>query len=169
MIYNRVWDVEVDGINYNVKFAHEGAFKENLYINGKEEYYEKGITSVITGLNISFKLGSKEVRLIKKGEILDLVVDGYFLDSGDEYIPKAKMPRWNFIFIFFCILLPILTLGGGLPIIMAIIGIYATYRISINPYIGSKKIVNSAIVVSIYLLTFLITIALSMLLYSYQS
>ena len=124
---------------------------------------KKEVFAAYLGVDIPLKLGEKEIRLVQRGKFVDLAIDGFYLNSGEEYVPKEKMPKWNWIFILLCALLSVASRGGAIPVILALVGIYWVVRISVDLYIKRKVLLNTVIVASIYILIFLIIILLSML------
>ena len=65
------------------------------------------------------------------------------------------MPSWNWAFIIFNGLIPILTLGGAVPAMLAFLGMYSCTRISVNTSIKNKVICNLIITIGIYFLTYI--------------
>ena len=159
------WEIDIDGNTHKVEFTRGRVFNNHkIVIDGKQISYDKHVLGDYLGVDIPLTLGSKEVMLFQRGKFVDISVDGYGLDSGEEYIPKLKMPKWNWIFVVLMALLPVVALGGALPVILALIGIYWVIKISVDPYIKNKVVVNVAITIGVYSIMFLIVLFLGMLL-----
>lgn len=164
MAKKTTFEIEVSGNRYEIEFVIDIFFNNHkVFINSQAVSYKKEVFAAYLGVDIPLKLGEKEIRLVQRGKFVDLAIDGFYLNSGEEYVPKEKMSKWNWIFILLCALLPIASRGGAIPVILALVGIYWVVRISVDPYIKRKVLLNTVIVASIYILMFLIIILLSML------
>lgn len=71
------------------------------------------------GLDMPFTIKDEDLRLIILGNKRDLVIDGKYLSNGAPYEPVGPLPGWAWIFIVLCAALPVLSLGGVIPVLYA--------------------------------------------------
>ena len=55
------------------------------------------------------------------------------MDSKKTYVPLKSMPWWTWIFMASCIAIPIVSLGGALPVLFALLGTIWCVRVSTSP------------------------------------
>ncbi len=166
---SRIWDVVVDGVEHKV--SHEEKFwsgKLFVIIDGeKTEIKRTKFSESIIGLDKPFYIGEKECRFVVIGNKVDIAVDGVYLGSKKPYVPLEKMPSWVWVFIALFIALPIMTLGGALPVALAILGVLWCIRISIAPYMKTAAKVFSCIGITVgcWFVTFLFVILINLIKY----
>ena len=91
-----------------------------ITINGNTFKFSQKWTEWIVGLDEEFTFNEKKARLVVRGKNLDVVIDGKFTKDGSDYTPS---PKWIWVFIVLCGLIPISTLGGALPAVIGVLGI----------------------------------------------
>lgn len=127
------WSVPVDGVLHDVIFK-SGAFKgQSISIDGVVLPLKQTFMQSLTGVEYPIQIGGKECRLAVVGSKPDIAVDGKFIGSGKPYTPIGKMPWWGWAFVVACLAIPVVALGGALPIIIGLICAGACARISISP------------------------------------
>ncbi len=144
---SKKWNVTVDGV------AHELSYEKKFWsgklfviVDGeKTEMKRTSFSESFTGIDKPFYIGEKECRFVAIGNKIDIAIDGMYIDSKKPYVPLEKMPSWNWVFIALLIALPIMTLGGALPIVLAFLGITLCVRISILPSMSTTGKVFSCI------------------------
>ncbi|BCZ46232.1 hypothetical protein psyc5s11_22990 [Clostridium gelidum] len=128
MAKTKNWELTVDGIEYNVEFYRK-IFSRGLRVNGQDIPLQKSKTLGTTS-ETHFLLGSKNAILVIIGNKIDVALDGKYIDSGNDYVPVASMPKWAWIFI---ILNGLVIIGGGaLPFLLAFLGVTISIRTSIS-------------------------------------
>ena len=53
--------------------------------------------------------------------------------AGKPVLHIQPMPRWSWIFVVACIVIPVVTLGGALPVLLGLGGAWACVVISRHP------------------------------------
>lgn len=96
------WQVKINDIDYSITFIKDYYWRGyRLDINGEIVPLLNSPYENVTGLDIPIKIGNKEARFIrsskKTGSKMDIVIDGYFVESGEKYIPNSKKPFLHFI------------------------------------------------------------------------
>jgi len=96
MGYVSEWESQIDEKNYS--FTHEKTKgKHVLTVNGDPTVLKASAKSVLLGFDEPFMLDGKEARLVFRGRIPDIVIDGKYLQSGKTYM---RAPVWAYIFSF---------------------------------------------------------------------
>lgn len=128
------WIINIDGKDNEVVFipSHFSA-KHKLIINGETTIIKLKNLEGIVGTDRSIDIGGKECRLVLLGTNAEIAVDGIYVGSRKPYVPLKSMPWWNWIFIIACIAIPIVSLGGVLPTIFGIGGLFSCIRVSVLP------------------------------------
>jgi hypothetical protein len=62
----------------------------------------------------------------------DVILDGRSLGTGQQVKPSTPRPGWSWLFIIACGVIPIVSLGGVIPVIIGIGGAFGCARISRN-------------------------------------
>lgn len=146
MIKTKQWSVNIDGANYQITFTpNQWSGKHKLEVNGKQVELQKSPFQTFTGMDRPLKLGNKECRFVIIGNMVDIAVDGAYIESKKPYVPLKSIPWWSWIFVFACIAIPIVALGGALPVVIAMFGAIYCVRVSVSPYTKTSKKVLSCI------------------------
>lgn len=112
------WQTEINGNYYNI--SHEIIKRKHmLTINESTQEVRCGFTSAVIGFDEKFMLDGMEARLVFEKNKPDIVVNGIFLRSGKTYIQR---PTWAVVFPLICALIPIVSLGGSIPFLLAFVG-----------------------------------------------
>ncbi|MDR2598752.1 MAG: DUF1266 domain-containing protein [Oscillospiraceae bacterium] len=120
------WKSRIDGFDYS--FSHEKVKRKHiLTVNGEPIEIKGGFLSSIIEFDEKFMFYGKEARFVFKKGVPDVAVNGVFLQSGKQYIQR---PAWVMVFIVLCGLIPIVALGGVLPVLIGFGGIALCVSIS---------------------------------------
>ena len=119
-------DVVVDGQNYHIEFNKKGSM---LTINGTHVPIDKN-AKFPRGVDLPIQLGGREAHLVITNGVMDVAIDGVFVGTGKPYVPLQKLPWWGWIFYVLNGAIPVVALGGAIPIALAAIGIALTSVIS---------------------------------------
>jgi len=103
-----------------------------LTVNDEEIPIKTHSNGMFVELDESFTFDGKEARLVQVGKEVDVVYNNFFLQSGKEYV---GVPKWIWIFVFLCILMPIIR-GGRFSLAVIAIGIGGSF---IYMMISKKK------------------------------
>ncbi|MDD6212428.1 MAG: hypothetical protein PUB22_04710 [Clostridiales bacterium] len=135
----KVWKISVNGKENEVIFTpNRWSGKHRLTINGKDIELKKSPFQVFVGIDQPIHIAGKECRFVLIGNKADIAVDGTYVDSKKMYVPLNSMPWWTWIFIVACIAVPIVSLGGALPVLIALICSAWCVRVSVSPGIHAS-------------------------------
>lgn len=93
----KVWNVNVDGVNYCVEYT-AGAFSKKLAVNGVETKV-KSQNYFIMMIDMPVMLGAKQAQFVVIGSKADLVIDGMYLDQQKPYVPLHAIPTYAYVFL----------------------------------------------------------------------
>ena len=158
------WNITVDGVQYTVVFTHNSwSGRNKLTVNGEEVPLKKTPFQAFVGSDQPVNIGGSECRLVVIGSQADLAVNGTYIDSNKSYIPLKSMPWWTWIFVCACIAIPIISLGGALPVVIAILASIGCVRLSVSPTMKTAGKILSCL--GITLAAWAVLIGISVLLY----
>lgn len=136
----KVWKISINGENHEVVFTpNQWSGKYKLMIDGKDIELKISPFQAFFGTDQPINIAGKECRLVLIGNKADIAVDGTYIDSNRQYVPLKGMPWWTWIFIVACIAIPIVSLGGALPVIFALFGSVYCVRVSVSPNMNTAK------------------------------
>ena len=93
------WHSEIDG--ELMDFAYDRIKgKHFVTVNNNTIRVKKSLVSLILGFDEKFEFANKEARLVIKGGVADIAVDGKFLISEKNY---RKRPTWVLLFAVLCL------------------------------------------------------------------
>lgn len=128
----REWIFEAGDKKHKISFTPKfWTGRHELWVDGARTPVEREPFRSLMGIDQSIDLGDRVCRLVWTGGQADLAVDGVFLDSGRPYRPM-KLPRWSWPFIILCLLIPLVAMGGGIPIIIGLLGAYGCVRAAVG-------------------------------------
>lgn len=134
------WEITINGTQNTVVFVpNQWTGKHKLIINGKEVALKTSPFQAFVGTDQPVNIAGKECRFVLIGNKADIAVDGMYIGSNKPYVPLKSMPWWIWIFIVMCVAIPIISLGGILPIAIAILCSISCIRIGVSPNIGTTK------------------------------
>ncbi len=137
------WTVNVNGQDNEVVYIPNAwSGKNKLVVNGQEQIVRASIKNVLNGVDIPLDIDGKECHFVLIGGKAGLAVDGTYLDSKKPYAPLKPSPKWAWIFFILCLAIPVVSLGGALPVMLGIAGAFVCARIcaSQNMKTGAKVI-----------------------------
>lgn len=131
MANNRQWRATIDGAAYDIAFK-PGVWtgKHKLIINGETVDLPRKAFAGYTGMDVPVRIGPKEGRFVLVENKADIALDGVFLGSGKPYAPLAPIPKWAWIFVALCAAIPVVTLGGALPVVFGLLGVVSCLRVA---------------------------------------
>ena len=122
----QVWQSVVDG--YQFEFSHTIENRKHvLSVNGTPIEFKTSLMSSLLGFDEGFQLQGREARLVIDRNGPDVAIDGFYLRSGKKYVAR---PAWVLVFAVLCILLPIVNLGGFIPVVLGLVGMGACVALS---------------------------------------
>jgi len=128
------WDIKIKRTNHQIILKRNWFTSQYIVmVDEKEVPFTLTLQDFFKGLDMPLKIKNNEIRLIINGYSKDLVVDGKHLKTGLVYEPIGKIPKWTWFFVLLCLALPVMSLGGFIPIMYAIVGIQYVIRTSLNP------------------------------------
>lgn len=161
----REWIFELDGKKHKISFTPKSrSGRHELWVDGCRTPVTKEPFKSLLGIDQTIDLGDYVCRLVWTGGQADLAVNGVFLDSGLPYQP-LKLPRWSWPFVLLCLLIPIVALGGGIPIIIGLFGAYGCIRAAVAGDRPKKKrvLISGGVVLLAWIVFGLMLIAMAAL------
>jgi hypothetical protein len=130
------WQFTVSDTPYTVRYCR-GLFESNGEVRVNDELIprDKRYERFMLGLDRPLSLGDKEYRLVACGNRVDIAVDGTFVDSRKPYLPLLRTPGWVWIFVILCAAIPVLALGGGIPVVLGMLGSLYCLRTAVSPHV----------------------------------
>ena len=121
------WISEIDEMTYEFTYQLVRKKGHTLTINGKEQVIRPGFLSSFIGIDEKFNFDKRMAYFVIDRNGPDVAVAGRFLRSGKNYVAR---PKWVIVFVILCGLVPIITLGGAIPIMIGMGGASACVAIS---------------------------------------
>lgn len=144
------WIINVNGIENEVVFKpNQWSGKHKLTVNGNSVELKKSPLQAFIGIDQPIDIAGKECRFVLIGNKADIAVDGIYVDSKKAYVPLKSMPKWTWIFIVACIAIPIVSLGGALPVLLALLCSMGVVRVSASPNMNTFKKVMCCLGISL--------------------
>lgn len=133
----RQWEIQVEGVPHVVEYKQSSwTGKREILVDGNK-VLEGRPNFLDPSADMPFKIGNTDCRLkIKAGLLLpdyDLIVGGRSLKTGQPvapYQPASPMPVWGWLFVVACIAIPIVALGGLIPVVIGLVGAGGCYRLA---------------------------------------
>jgi len=144
----QTWKVQLEDTTHEIVIKKDLIFnKHKLIIDGKEMILSNSLKNTWIGIDKLILIGNKEAIFTRRGSKFDIAIDGIYIDSKKEYVPLDKMQWWSWIFVGLCLLIPIVALGGILPVIFGIYGAMLCVQTSTNPRmkVATKILLNTLI------------------------
>jgi len=130
---DKSWVLTVEEKVFNIEYNPKSLSGRNkVMVNGSPEKLKFTFMTGFAGLDQELYLGGKVAHFVLKNGKADLAIDGYFLDSKEAYIPLPGVPKWVWLFVVACIGIPVYTLGGAVPVLIAMGAIAVCVKISIS-------------------------------------
>ena len=119
------WQSQIRGKDYSFTYRHHRG-KHQLTANGEPIEVKKSfIRSFLSVVDEEIMLDGMEARFVIEDGTPDIVVDGFHVESGKEYI---SLPKWVWVFCAACV---IMFVGGGLlPALLGIGGASLCLKVS---------------------------------------
>jgi len=154
------WESQIDGRTYS--FSHERKRgKHLLTVNGTPVEIKGSFMSAILGFDEKIMLDGKEARFVFERNKPDVAVDHVYLQSGKDYV---KRPAWVLAFAILCLLIPIISIGGAIPVLLGLGGVALCVSASKSSLpIAIRVILCIVITLSAWVLLFFLAIGVSML------
>ncbi len=158
MARKKEWHINIEGNEYHVVLERSiWTGRNKLFINEVPQELMNVPFQVYKGSDQAIYIGGKECRLVVIGNRADITIDGVYVDSGKGYMPFEKIPVWTWFFIVTSLAIPIVSLGGLVPIALGILGAVYSVRFGISPYmkIGMKILASIGVVLLAWVLWYL--------------
>lgn len=159
------WESQIDGKDYVFSY-HVFKREHILTINNISNEFPVKFMDFL-GVDLPFVLDEKEVRLVIDNYKPDIAIDGVYLRSGKQYI---KRPAWAWLFLALCLLLPVINIGGALPVIFGFFGAVCCVRASkASLSVATRLLICTLITLSAWALWFLSAIAVGLIIGIYEN
>lgn len=164
MAQEKNWSFEINGQKHEVHIVFNNfSGKHKLTVDGSLVALKIPFKANFVGLDHEFVIDGETLHLVVIGNTkADLAVNGSFIDSGLHYKPLNKMPIWAWLFIAASVAIPIVSLGGGVPVLLAFVGSVLSARVaSSNKPIVTKLILCVVTVGLCWVAFFLVVMAVA--------
>lgn len=111
---------------------HNFTGKHQVFLNGQKTYFSANYTERLVGYQRRLSIPGKDVYIQFRGNTVDCSVNGYYLDSGKKYKKIKGVPGWAWLFIIGCIAIPIVSVGGAIPILIGFTGATLSAKCSVQ-------------------------------------
>ena len=147
MAQEKNWSFEINGQKHEVHIVFNNfSGKHKLTVDGQLVPLKIPFKANFVGLDHQFVVDGEPLHLVVIGNSkADLAVNDYFIDSKQPYKPLNKMPIWAWLFIGASIAIPIVSLGGGIPVVLAFAGSVVSARVASS----NKSIVTKLLLCTI--------------------
>lgn len=154
------WTSTINGVNYEFSYERVKG-KHILTINGVPQVLKMGFMSAILGFDEAFDLNGLQARLVITKNQPDIVVNDTYLQSGKRYSPR---PKWVLAFVILCVAIPIVSLGGAIPVLLGLVGAALCATISRSSVSTLIKVLLCIVTTLVaWVLWFLLLVGLSMI------
>lgn len=122
---NKAWTVDLEDGRHTVELEHAYlAGKRVIFVDGQEVVRAQSLLDF--GSDHPIRIGTHPalVRISTNGLTFryDLAVDGRSVETGKELTRRPPMPKWAWVFIVLCAAIPVVSLGGAVPVLIGIAG-----------------------------------------------
>ncbi len=134
----RTWTLDLEDGTHTVHLNH-GYFsgKRTITVDGRPVVQSASVKDAAfdTGSRQAFTIAGHpcEVRIETPNGLTyryDLVVDGRSATTGRPVGARLPMPGWGWAFVALCALIPLVTLGGLVPVVLGIGGAFGCHTIA---------------------------------------
>ena len=105
-----------------------------------------------------------EYILVMRGRKKRIALNGQYIDNGEEFVPQKPFSAFYWVFFALNVLIPIVSLGGFINVLIALLGAIACH----NVYIGKIKssAVKALVCLMITVVTWIVWVLMSFLIFS---
>lgn len=121
---NKAFTFKLEDGDHTVHIEHSSyAGKKLIRVDGKPLTQDRKVAD--TGdyaFQINGHTGVVSIRNNLLGFSYDVGIDGKSVTTGKPIVPQVALPMWAWVFIIACAAIPILSLGGIVPILLGLGG-----------------------------------------------
>lgn len=133
----RSWTVQLEDGTHTVDLDKRWASGKRIIRADGQIVLETERVWMDTGSDDEFQLGSHECVVHRRTNgftgSYDLSIDGRSVQTGKSVAKLHDMPKWMWIFIVACGIIPVLTLGGVVPLLIGLGGASGCVAVSRHP------------------------------------
>jgi len=163
----RSWTVQLEDGTHTVELDKRWASGKRIVRVDGQIVLESERVWMDTGSDDEFQLGSHDCVVHRRTNGLtgsyDLSIDGRSVQTGKSVAKLHDMPKWMWIFIVACGIIPVLTLGGVIPLLIGLGGASGCVAVSRHPTRSTRAkavwAVGITVVAWVLLIAFLVTLA----------
>jgi Fas apoptotic inhibitory molecule (FAIM1) len=131
------WTIQLEDGNHLIDLDKRWASGKRVIRVDDRIVFESKLAWMNTGNDDEFRVGLHECVLHSRTNgftaSYDLSVDGRSVHTGQPMTKLQSMPKWVWIFIVACMVIPVVTLGGALPVLLGLGGAWGCVVISRHP------------------------------------
>lgn len=148
-IEDKVYNAKLAKISEGMKIGVEFSIIDEVY-----RFWHKGIIGP-TKIDEEFIVQGTKLRVVFFNDEMDIVQYGSYVSTQKPYTGFPKLTFWQVLLMLFSLLLPILTLGGKIPILMGLAVCALIFIISMNPFTSksTKLLISLGLLVLAYALS----------------
>ncbi len=143
-IEDKVYNAKLAKISEGMKIGVEFSIVDEVY-----RFWNKGIIGPAK-IDEEFTVHGTTLRVVFFNDELDIVQYGRYVSKQIPYTGLPKLTFWQVLLMLCSLALPILTLGGKIPILMGLAVCALIYIISMNPFTSK----STKLLISLGLLAF---------------
>jgi hypothetical protein len=124
MALNTTLQIQVNNVVHEVAVARRGSMY-HVGVDGAPLYeFKRNVASDWLGVSEDFPImvDNQPVIVAVRNAKVRLAVNGYYIDTNEIYEPTRKVPKWYWVFLVLNVLIPVVSLGGALPFLLALGG-----------------------------------------------
>lgn len=163
------WSFELNGQTHNVEISvNSFTGKAQVYVNRYEVLVTSSSNNAMVHLGLpieyQFQVGNHkcsirtQTRFFSRNQY-ELIVDDYSLQTQSLVSPLTPLPIWAWLFISLSCLIPILALGGFVPILLGSSSAYISIKISTSKLPVVLRIILCTAVTAVAWLFFITVIS----------
>jgi hypothetical protein len=131
------WTIQLEDGTHTVELDKRWASGKRIIRVDGQIVFESKLAWMNTGNDDEFRVGLHECVLHSRTNgftgSYDLSIDGRSVVTGQPMTKLQPMPKWVWLFIVACGIIPILTLGGAIPVAIGLGGSWGCVVVSRHP------------------------------------
>jgi hypothetical protein len=131
------WTVQLEDGTHTVELDKRWASGKRIIRVDGQIVSESKVVWMDTGSDDEFWIGGHDCVIHRRTNgftgSYDLSIDGHSVHTGQPVAKLRAMPKWAWIFIVACGIIPLLTLGGAVPVLIGLGGAWGCVVVSRHP------------------------------------
>lgn len=133
----KTWQVNIDGVPHNIEYQYGGlASKRTVLVDGAP-VVQAGGKIFESGSDFPFLVGNHWCGVhVRPGFFrnnIDLSLDGNSTNTGRPVSLLQPIPGWAWVFAVACGAIPVVSLGGAIPMVLGVGGAFGCVAVARDP------------------------------------